>query len=112
MAITLFQDTNFSDRTMLVTRSIDDLKDVSIGANPSSIRLTEATESILLYGKQGWHGDVHYIRGPAEVADLGDKNRGGEAGFRNNVRSVRITPFRLRLNVNVVRTEGGDLPAG
>jgi hypothetical protein len=110
MAITLFQDKNFRDRSMVVTQSIADLKDVSIGKNPSSIRLTAQTESILLYTQKDWDGDVHYIRGPAEVADLGDKNAGGETGFANNVRSVRITPFRLRLNVNVIRNESGQLP--
>jgi Matrixin len=111
MTITLFQDKNFRDRSMVVTQSIADLKDVSIGANPSSVRLTgPQPESILLYTKKGWDGDVHYVPGPAEVADLGSKEAGGELGFRNNVRAVRITPFRLRLNVNVIRNESGELP--
>jgi len=110
MTITLFQDKNFRDRSMVVTGSVADLKDVSIGKNPSSIRLTGATESILLYTQKDWDGDAHYLRGPAEVADLGSKDAGGEFGFGNSVRSVRITPFRLRLNVNVIRNEAGELP--
>jgi hypothetical protein len=110
MAITLFQDKNFRDRSMVVTQSVADLKDVSIGANPSSVRLTEPAESILLYTKKDWDGEVHYIRAPAEVADLGSKDAGGEVGFGNNARAVRITPFRLRLNVNVIRNEAGELP--
>lgn len=110
MAITLFQDKNFRDRSMAVTQSVADLKDVSIGKNPSSIRLTAAAESILLYTQKDWDGDVHYLRGPAGVADLGSKDAGGEFGFGNSVRSVRITPFRLRLNVNVIRNEAGELP--
>lgn len=110
MAITLFQDTNFRDRSMVVTQSVADLKDVSIGKNPSSIRLTGSAESILLYTQKDWDGDVHYIRGSADVADLGSKDAGGELGFGNNVRSVRITPFRLRLNVNVICNEAGELP--
>ncbi|MBC3191212.1 hypothetical protein H7X46_09085 [Pseudonocardia sp. C8] len=111
MAITLFQDKNFRDRSMVVTRSVADLKDVSIGANPSSVRLTGPDEAVLLYTQRDWDGDVHYIRGPASVADLGAAASGGEFGFGNNVRSVRITPFRLRLNVNVIRNESGELPA-
>lgn len=111
MTITLFQDRNFRDRSMVVTRSVADLQDVSIGANPTSIRLTGSGEAILLYTQKAWDGDVHYIRGPASVEDLGSNSAGGESGFRNNVRAVRITPFRLRLNVNVVRNESGELPA-
>ena len=71
MTITLFQDKNFRDRSMVVTANMADLKDVSIGANPSSIRLTGSGEAILLYTQRDWDGDVHYVRGPASVADLG-----------------------------------------
>lgn len=110
MTITLFQDTNFRDRSMTVGQSIADLQDFSIGKNPSSLRMTGAAEAILLYTRRDWDGDVHYLRGPAEVADLGNGSAGGETGFRNNVRAVRISPFTLRLNVNVIRTEGGDFP--
>src|SRR4051812_18919767 len=102
MTITLFQDKNFRDRSMVVTQSVADLQDVSIGKNPTSIRLTESAESILLYTRKDWDGDVHYIRGSVEVADLGSKAAGGEPGFGNSVRSLRITPFRLRLNVNII----------
>lgn len=110
MTITLFQDTNFRDRSMTVAQSIADLKDVSIGKNPSSLRMTGASEAILLYTRRDWDGDVHYLRGPADVADLGDGSAGGETGFRNNVRAVRISPFTLKLNVNVIRNEAGDFP--
>src|SRR4051812_11356598 len=78
MTITLFQDKNFRDRSMVVTQSVADLQDVSIGKNPTSIRLTESAESILLYTRKDWDGDVHYIRGSVEVADLGSKAAGGE----------------------------------
>lgn len=110
MTITLYQDKNFRDRSMVVTQSIADLKDVSIGKNPGSIQVTGSAESILLYTQKDWDGDVHYIRGSASVANLGSKEAGGEPGFGNNVRSVRISPFRLRLNVNVIRNESGQLP--
>lgn len=111
MTIRLYQDKNFRDRSMVVTSSIADLKDFSIGANPSSIEVTEPDEAVLLYTQKDWDGDVHYIRGPASVADLGSAASGGEFGFGNNARSVRITPFRLRLNVNVIRNAAGQLPA-
>ncbi len=110
MTITLYQDKNFRDRSMVVARSISDLQDVSIGKNPGSIQLTASAESILLYTQKDWDGDVHYLRGPISVSDLGSKNSGGEIGFGRSVRSVRITPFRLRLNVNVIRNESGELP--
>ncbi len=110
MTITLYQDKNFRDRSMVVAQSIADLQDVSIGKNPGSIQLTGSAESILLYKQKDWDGDVHYLRGPVSVSDLGSKSKGGEVGFGRSVRSVRVTPFRLRLNVNVIRNESGELP--
>jgi hypothetical protein len=110
MTITLYQDKNFRDRSMAVTRSIADLQDVSIGKNPGSLIMTEAAECVLLYTQKDWDGDVHYLRGPVAAGNLGSKARGGEVGFGHSARSVRITPFRLRLNVNVIRNEAGELP--
>src|SRR5262245_4885458 len=51
-----------------------------------------------------------YLNGAQTVTDLGSDKEGGRFGFGNVVRSIRVTPFTVDLNVTVV-TNGDDLPS-
>jgi Matrixin len=109
MTITIFEDENCRGQSRTVSGNIADLKGQRAD-KPSSIEMTSASEEVLLFKNDDWHGGVLYLRGPRTVADLGKKDDGGKFGFGNSIRSVRITPFQLDLNVTVVKSEGGDLP--
>ena len=67
-------------------------------------------DAILLYKKEDWNGGVMFLRGGADVSNLGSARDGGRALWGTAVTSVQITPFTVKLNVTVITTKGGDLP--
>ena len=109
MTITIFEDKNCKGKSRVVSANIADLKGTN-GDKPGSIRITSDSDEVLLFKNDDWHGGVLYLRGKQTVSDLGDKDVVGKSGFRNSIRSVRVTPFQIDLNVTVVKDEGGDLP--
>jgi hypothetical protein len=108
MAITIFKDKNCQGASDLVGSDIRDLKDRPAD-KPGSIRLSEPIDSVLLFKNDDWHEGALFIRGQKTVTDLGSAKEGGRLGFGNSIRSVRITPFTLRLNISVV-TNGTVYP--
>jgi hypothetical protein len=109
MSITIFEDKNFNGSSLMVFNDIADLKSRRPD-KPSSIKLTDEGEQVLLFKNDDWHGGVLYLRGPKNVSDLGRKDDGGRDGFGNSIRSIRVTPFQLDLNVIVVKNADGKLP--
>lgn len=108
MSVTIFKDKDFKGASQTLTGSVSDLKDRPAD-KPGSIRLTSDSESVLLFKNDDWHGGALYLRGPRTVSDLGSAKDGGRFGFGNSVRSVRLSPFSVDLNVNVV-TNGPEMP--
>lgn len=100
MAITLFQRRNRVGDSALINSDQDDLRDIPLGRNPSSMIMTNANDAVLLYEKRDWRGGVQYRRGVQTIDNL------GPAG----IASVRITPFHINLNVTVVTQSDGTLP--
>jgi hypothetical protein len=111
MTTTLYQDKDWKGKRLDVTRNYRSLKDTKLGNHPSSIMMTDADDAILLFGKEDWDGGVMYFRGVRKMASLGDLSAGGEFLKGNSVTSVRVTPFKVRLNVSVV-TRNGKMPGG
>jgi hypothetical protein len=109
MTITIFRDHDCKGRSQVVSRNIADLKD-DPADKPGSIRLTDDDEAVLLFKNDDWRGGALYVRGPKTVDDLGKADEGGRFGFGNSVRSIRITPFQIDLNVTVVSDARGNLP--
>ena len=109
MAITIFKDKDLKGKSQTVTGNIADLKGEPAD-KPSSIRLTDDDEAVLLFKNDDWHGGALYIRGPKTVGDLGSGKDGGRFGFGNSVRSIRTTPFSVDLNINVVTDRGDRMP--
>ena len=109
MAIRLFKDKNCKDESRVVVSDLRDLKGL-IADKPSSLRIDDEDETILLFKNDDWHGGALYIRGPATVTDLGSEKEGGRMGFGNSIRSVRVTPFQVDLNVTVVKDGKDNLP--
>jgi len=112
MTTTLFQRQDFGGDTAVIRRDEDDLGELPIGRNPSSLRMTDGDEAVLLFNRTDWLGGVHYMRGPVDCGNLGSPAQGGRNGFGNNVASLRVTPFLIGLNVTVVGQTDGALPGG
>jgi hypothetical protein len=108
LTITIFKDKDCNGGSQVVNGNIRDLKDTPAD-KPGSIRLTQTIESVLLFKNDDWHGGALFIRGKKTVSDLGSAKEGGRFGFGNSIRSVRFTPFTLKLNATVVKN-GDKLP--
>ncbi|MBD0372048.1 MAG: hypothetical protein ICV60_14500 [Pyrinomonadaceae bacterium] len=71
--------------------------------------MSDVRDAALLFKNDDWHGGALYLNGAQTVTDLGSAKAGGRFGFGNVVRSIRVTPFFVNLNVSIV-TSGDDLP--
>lgn len=109
MTITLFERRRFRGDSQRVTGNIADLGQTRVD-RPGSIQMSAGGDEILLFKNDNWKGGVHYIRGRRNIENLGSSRQGGRNTFGNSVRSVRVTPFSMDLNVTVVRNNDGDLP--
>ena len=112
MTTTLYQDKDWKGKRLAITRNYRSLKDTTLGNHPSSIMMTDSDDAILLFGKEDWDGGVMYFRGVRKMASLGDLSAGGELLKGNSVTSVRVTPFKVRLNVSVVTKSGSNAVNG
>jgi hypothetical protein len=108
MTITIYKDKDFKGPSQVLNGNVRDLKGCPAD-KPGSIRMTGVRDAVVLFKNDDWHGGALFIQGATSVADLGEAKSGGRFGFGNCVRSVRLTPFRLKLNVTLV-TSGGKLP--
>lgn len=104
MTITLFEKKDFKGKVLTITRNFRDLSDTPLGKNPSSLVMSENDDAILLFKQKEWDGGVMYYRGKRSMTSLGKLSQGGEFLSGNTIASVRLTPFQLVLNVNVVFT--------
>lgn len=109
MAITIFRDKDCKGASQSVSANLRDLKGMAAD-KPGSIRLTDVRDAVLLYKNDDWHGGALFIRGKTTVNDLGSAKDGGRFGFGNCVRSVRVSPFNLKLNITIVKN--GDAVPG
>lgn len=112
MTIKLFQDKEMKGRSMQISRNFRSLKTTTLGNHPSSLTMSSNDDAVLLFDKEDWHGGVMYFRGKRNMTSLGKTSQGGEWFSANSVTSVRVTPFTLKLNVNVITTGDGRFPGG
>ena len=110
MTVTLFPRKDFEGSGFVVDKSHSVMSDTPIGHGATSMRLSAASDAVLLCRREGWQGQSLFKRGPADLPHLGRPTQGGKTGLGNDVRSVRITPFGLRIHFHVVTTSGGDFP--
>lgn len=112
MAITLFERQDFLGDSAVINRNQDDLGDLPLRRNPSSMRMTSASDAVLLFKQDDWRGGVMFVRGTQSIDNLGSRRAGGRNTFGNTIASVRVTPFFINLNVTVVTQSDGTLPGG
>ncbi len=111
MTITLFERIQFQGTPIDIATDQDDLRQVPIGRNPSSMTM-DANDAVLLCRNRDWRGGVMFRRGANSIDNLGAPGSGGKRGYRNGITSVRVTPFFLNLNVTIVSRSDGTLPGG
>lgn len=100
MTIRLFQLPGGDGDPAVIDSDQDDLRDIPLGRNPSSMSMDNANDAVLLYGKRDWRGNVIYRRGVQTNINLGSPS----------IASARITPFHINLNVTVVTQSDGSVP--
>lgn len=110
MSVTLFPRKDFEGSRFVVDKNHSVMSDTPIGHGATSMRLSAASDAVLLCRREGWQGQSLFKRGPADLPHLGRPSQGGKTGLANDVRSVRITPFGLRVHFHVVTTTSGDFP--
>lgn len=110
MSVTLFPRKDFEGARFVVDKNHSVMSDTPIGHGATSMRLSAASDAALLCRREGWQGQSLFKRGPADLPHLGRPAQGGQTGLANDVRSVRITPFGLRVHFHVVTTTAGDFP--
>jgi hypothetical protein len=110
MSVTLFPRKDFEGSSFVVDKSHSVMSDTSIGHGATSMRLSADSDAVLLCRREGWQGQSLFKRGPADLPHLGRPSQGGKTGLGNDVRSVRITPFGLRVHFHVVTTTNGGFP--
>ncbi|MGI0019058.1 MAG: matrixin family metalloprotease [Nitrososphaera sp.] len=112
MAITLFKKPDFGGESLKVTRNFSDLKDTAVKNSTSSAKMTSSSDMALFFKDKNWKGGVMFRNGKEEISNMSSAKHGGKFGFGDTVSSVRITPFKVRLFVNVIQDDDGNLPGG
>jgi hypothetical protein len=110
MTVTLFPRKEFEGSRFVVDKSHSVMSNTPIGHGATSMRLSAASDAVLLCRREGWQGQKLFKRGRADVPHLGRPTQGGRTGLGNDVRSVRITPFGLRVQFHVVTKTDGTFP--
>jgi hypothetical protein len=111
MSITLFARRDFKGDD-ITGFDLSHFSQIAHPMVPTSIRMTGASDRILLFTRPNWQGRAMFLSGMQSVEHLGHRDDGGEAGFGNTISSMRVTPFRLKLRFHVITNEAGNLPGG
>ena len=99
MAVTIFSDSGFRGKQVNVVDDVLRVSSTPAGPSPGSIRLTGNSDAALLFSSPGWKGRMQYLTGP-----------GGRANLGRSVSSIRVSSFRLYLNITVVSSGFDKLP--
>lgn len=109
MAISLFRKDNCQPGdSHVITGNVSNLKDVPVGHSTSSMSMTAAADGILLFTKTNYNGDVMFRSGIQQVNKMSSPAKGGKTGFGNTIASARVTPFQVRLFINIVARDDGS----
>ena len=112
MAIRLFEQKDFGPVSFSVTSDVSDLRETPVGYKTSSIRMTSNADRALVFTKRNWDGRVMVRLGPVEIRHVGRPADGGKNEFNNDIRSVRLTDFRVNVVYHIIRDENGAWPGG
>ncbi|MGI9594793.1 MAG: hypothetical protein ACR2QK_01455 [Acidimicrobiales bacterium] len=109
MSLTLFGHKNCKGSSVQINRNYSDLKDTSLNYRASSARLSSSGDTAIFYKETSYRGEAMFRSGNKTIENLGDPGDGGKNGFNNKVKSVRITPYRMKVKYHFMYKEG-ELP--
>lgn len=93
MTIRLYSRTKFRGDSSVIGTDCPELRNIAVGRRPSSMIMTAATDAVVLFKNDDWHGGAMHRRGVQSIEDLGSRDEGGQLTFGGSVASARITPF-------------------
>ena len=109
MSTLLYGKKNYRGKCIKIAKNKSDMKDTELNYRSSSLQLTSDSDKALFYTETGYHGDVIYRTGRKHISDLRDPDVGGMPKFNNEIKSVRLTPFRIKVKYHFIWIDG-DLP--
>lgn len=109
MSIVLYGRKNCKGSSVRITRDYSDLKDTSLNYRTSSAELTGTGDKIVFYNERHWKGDAMFRSGRMNITDMGDPAEGGHSKFNNGVKSIRTTPFTVKVKYHFIYKDG-ELP--
>lgn len=108
MSITLFARRDFKGDD-ITGADLSHFSQIAHPMVPTSIRMTSASDRILLFTRPNWQGRAKFLSGAQSIEHLGHRGDGGEAGFGNTISSMRVTPFRMKLRFHVVTSRNPNV---
>ena len=109
MPITMYEKKDFKGSSLHLSSDVDDLYPTPVGYKTSSARI-EGGGGALFFTKTRWDGRVMCRRSVMGINDLGDYGGLGRVGFDNSVKSIRISPFNVKVRYFVVTNSRGNYP--
>lgn len=101
MSITLYARRDFKGDD-ITGFDLSHFSRISQPMTPTSIRMTAASDRIVLFTRPDWQGRAMFLSGVQAIEHLGHPGDGGELGFGNTISSMRVTPFRMKVRFHVV----------
>ena len=73
------------------------------------MQLTNDADQALCFTERFYRGDVIYRTGVKNISDIRDPDVGGMPKFNNEIRSIRVSPFRVKVKYHFM-WDDADLP--
>ena len=109
--VLLYEDRDYGGDVVSVEPGTESIPQGRGSDEITSVKMTE-DEAILLFKKRDHRGGVFYLRGENEISHLGRPSQGGRRGWGNDISSIRMSPFHVRVNCVVILDGDGSMPAG
>ncbi len=109
MSILLYGHKNYRGKSVRITKDHSDLKTTALNYRSSSMQLTSDNDCALFYPERSWRGRPLYRTGKKNIRDLRDPDTGGMPKYNNEIKSIRLTPFRMKVKYHFMWSDG-DLP--
>jgi hypothetical protein len=89
-----------------------DLRETPVGYKTSSIQMTANGDRALFFRQRNWDGGVMARQGRQDIRHVGRPSDGGKTGFNNDIRSIRLTNFRVNVVYHIIRDRNANFPGG
>lgn len=109
MSILLYGHKNYRGTCVKINSDQSDLQNTDLNYRSSSAQLTSDNDCALFFTERNWIGDVIFRVGRKNIRDLRNPDYGGMPNFNNAIKSIRVSPFTLKVKYHFIWIPG-DLP--